>query len=471
MSSGALPELEGRPGALSELERAERLLSSTPGRWRVLYHNDGDGIASASVAARALSRWGRRWQLTALFSLEEGRIRALLARTAGPVLVVDTGESYLELLSLHPQPVIVLDHHRPLGPPPPREGLVVVNPHHWGVDGMSECSASVLTYLFARRLSEENTDLVAWAFAGAVADRMHVGGFRGLNQSVLARAEAHGLLQRRPTLSLAEGELARSIAGSVDPYYRGLSGNPGAARNFLEGLGEDPRGLLSSLRPEALRRLTSALLLQLIAQGTRPEFCERVREERLLLQPEEEDVGWLSTLQNACGREGRPSLGIALALGDRSARERAKELEQHWRSRVLAELARLERGEGLEAREHLQAFSLDEPALAGPVAGLALAYLLDPDRPVFALARQGDVVKVSARGTPRLTDRGLDLAETCRRAAQAVGGEGGGHRVASGASIPKGEEAAFLREADRLLAGQPFHAGGVAGAGGRSDSP
>jgi hypothetical protein len=90
---GALDELRERPGALEELTSARDLLAGTPGRWRVLYHNDGDGVASATVAALALLRWGRSWQLTPLVSLEEARLDALLAKTRSPVLVLDTGRA------------------------------------------------------------------------------------------------------------------------------------------------------------------------------------------------------------------------------------------------------------------------------------------------------------------------------------------------------------------------------------------
>jgi RecJ-like exonuclease len=41
-----------------------------------------------------------------------------------------------------------------------------------------------------------------------------------------------------------------------------------------------------------------------------------------------------------------------------------------------------------------------------------------------------------------------------REASQAVGGDGGGHDVAAGATVPVGERDAFLAEADRLVGEQ-----------------
>jgi RecJ-like exonuclease len=70
-------------------------------------------------------------------------------------------------------------------------------------------------------------------------------------------------------------------------------------------------------------------------------------------------------------------------------------------------------------------------------------------------------LKLSGRGTLRLVEKGLDLSDALRRAASTVGGEGGGHKVASGATIPAGTRDRFLDEADRIIAAQ-LHLGGAA---------
>ena len=49
---------------------------------------------------------------------------------------------------------------------------------------------------------------------------------------------------------------------------------------------------------------------------------------------------------------------------------------------------------------------------------------------------------------------GLDLSAVMREASRAVGGDGGGHDVAAGATIPDGERAAFLAAVDELVGEQ-----------------
>jgi single-stranded-DNA-specific exonuclease len=454
MSLRSLTGLLSHPNAERELGAAADLFGSAPGRWQVLYHNDGDGIASASVAVHLLDRTGRTWQLSPLFGIERNGIERILRATRGPLLVLDTGSSFLGMFAQHAHPVVVLDHHTPPGPSPPTPRLAFVNPHDWGVDGMTELSASMLTYLFAREVLPEAADLLAFGLSGAIADRMHVGGFRGLNRKIVERAEADGSLRRERGVNLSGPTLEEALAGSMDPYFVGMSGRVGKARAFLQEIGLPPHAPPSSLAAEEARRLSSALLVHLMSQGTRPEFCERVQEERLRLPRTGWEAHELSRWQNACGREGEPAVGIALALGDAGARRRAEELEARARRQVLEGLVALETPGALHAEPHLQWFDSPVSDLGGTIAGLALTYMTDPVRPVFSLSPRGTGTKVSSRGTLWLTDQGLDLDRVCREAAAKVGGEGGGHRVASGATIPKGQETPFLREADRLLGEQ-----------------
>jgi single-stranded DNA-specific DHH superfamily exonuclease len=70
------------------------------------------------------------------------------------------------------------------------------------------------------------------------------------------------------------------------------------------------------------------------------------------------------------------------------------------------------------------------------------------------LNHKGDVVKVSARGNKLLISKGLDLSMALRKAAESVGGVGGGHTIASGASIPPGSEEKFLASVDRIVGEQ-----------------
>jgi single-stranded-DNA-specific exonuclease len=444
------------PKYREEFERARALVLGHPGRWRVIYHYDADGIASASSALRALARLGYPSQATALAGVERDRMAELVRSTSGPILVVDTGASWLDVFGQHPHPVVILDHHKYPGvptPPPLPSHVAFVNPLDWGVDGMTEMCAATLTWLFTVFLDPMNWDNAPWGLSGAIGDRQHVGGFHGLNSRLVEEATLRSLIVRRPGVALFGPTMGAAITGSIDPFIRGLSGRPEAAGQFLESVGIDAARPPTSLNPDETQRLVTALRERLGANGVAPEAMQVLDQDRWFVPSLGLDAEEVSNRQSAAGRAKTPGVGVAYALGDPSAAERVRAAEDGWRNGILQGLRRLE-DEGVNSMSSLQWFESPDTTLAGTQAGMAMLYLLDPERPVFAFSEGAGPTKLSARATLRLVDRGVDLSVACSKAAAAVGGEGGGHRVASGATIPAGSRDRFLAEADRVIGGQ-----------------
>ena len=437
-----------------EFSKARGLVLGHPRRWRVIYHYDGDGVGAASALLRAFARLGYPAQATALFGVERDRFAALARSTPGPMVVADTGSSWLDLYTSHPFPVVVLDHHRYPGAPEP-PGLpghvAFVNPIDWGVDGMNELSASTLAWLFTVFLDPANWDNAPWGLSGAIHDRQHVGGFRGLNATLAEEARRRSILERRRGLALFGRSVAEALGQSVDPYLRGISGRPEAADRFARSVGIDPARPPGELTATEVDRLAGAVHDHLEAAKVLPEFTTALDGERWYVPALGLDAEEVSNLQNAAGRAGVPGVGVAYALGDPAAAERVRSTEAEWRRGLLRGLRRIEE-EGVREMEALRWFESPDTPLAGTQAGLAITYLLPSDRPVFVFSDGGDQpTKVSARGLVRQVEGGLDLSSVCRAAAAAVGGEGGGHRVASGATIPPGSRERFLEAANREL--------------------
>jgi len=444
------------PAYSTEFTHARELLLGHPGRWRIIYHYDGDGIASASAAIRAFQRLGFGYQATPLQGVERRGMQEILHGTNGSALVVDTGATWLDLYATHPHPVIVLDHHKyPSAPVPPElpQHVAFVNPLDWGVDGMTEMCAATLTWLFTIFLDPRNWDNAPWGLSGAIADRQHQNGFKGLNARLVDEAIQRSLVQRRRRLALFGSSVREAIARSIDPYFVGLTGRPTEVGRLLATLGIDPNRPLHALDAAEERRLTQALLTRLVQQKVRPEFVELLTQDGYFLPGWGLDAQELSNLQNASGRIGSPGVGLALALGDPQAMAAARAAEETWRTGILEGMKRVEE-KGVNSLGSIQWFESGETTLAGTQAGLAMNYLLDPRRPVFVFSTSGASIKLSGRGTVWLVGQGLDLATVCRTAAEHVGGEGGGHRVAAGATIPVDRRDQFLEQADRLVGAQ-----------------
>jgi RecJ-like exonuclease len=96
-----------------------------------------------------------------------------------------------------------------------------------------------------------------------------------------------------------------------------------------------------------------------------------------------------------------------------------------------------------------------DSTLVSEVLSLAMeSGLIATDRPIVGIADVGaDELKVSVRSTPGLAMQGIDVGRALARAAEAVGGDGGGHDVAAAARIPRERMDEFIIKLDQTLSG------------------
>jgi len=86
----------------------------------------------------------------------------------------------------------------------------------------------------------------------------------------------------------------------------------------------------------------------------------------------------------------------------------------------------------------------------GVVAGML--YPGQRNKPVLALSlEESGNIKLSTRGTKKLVGEGLNLGKILSECCEIVGGAGGGHNIAAGATIPAGKLDEFLREFAKRL--------------------
>jgi RecJ-like exonuclease len=427
--------------AKSEIDRFHEI--------RIISHYDADGISSAGVLCNALLRAGKRFHATMTKSLTNDLISEM---TEGCDLLIlsDMGSSHLDSLEGLPCKVIVLDHH---APPRDSEKVVHVNPHLAGIDGMTSGSASAVCMLLAAEMDERNWDLLGIAFAGIAGDRQAIRGLSGLNQWLFEEGLKRNVVEVRPGSMLPEGELLTGLVGSTDPYVIGVSGSPEGARALLEEAGVPLRVRAEEIDEAHRMKLSSLLALKLTAQGTPVVTLDEVVHERYYFPRWGMSADALAGLLNACGRSNHEGVGLALTLGDGEAMKHAQALRQEYVDEVQASLLRVI-DKGMTKGENIQYFLNENLGLSGILSGVAMQYFGDRDKPTLALADTGTEIKVSSRGTFELLDQGVDLAAALRESAQKVGGVGGGHRIASGATVPRGREKEFLLLVDKMVGEQ-----------------
>jgi len=403
---------------------------------RVISHNDADGITSAGLVCNALKRAGIPFHATLVNRLDSTVVESI----AGPVVFCDMGSGKPDLISRIKGDVFVLDHHRPVG----TLACMHLNPHNFGIDGAFELSASGTVYSVVRRMGD-NADLAGLAIVGAMGDRQAM---IGANRSILDEAISMGAVQTRPGLKMAaDGDVDQVFEQSIEPLLD-FTGDPQKTREFLEGL--LLKGDIQSLGRDDLNRLSTALTMKLLMQGS--FAADSIIGEVIRLKNElVENSLELVQLLNACGNRDLPGLGLTLCLRDRSGLDQARKMAAEYRNNILTEINILR--EQHKEMKSIRYLVLKDMEAGAVVAGLGIRYFY-ADMPLITLNHKGDMVKVSARGNKLLISQGLDLSVALRKAAESVGGVGGGHTIASGASIPPGTEEKFLACVDQIVGEQ-----------------
>lgn len=438
---------------------------------KVVSHIDADGLTSAAVAVRALERLGVPYEVEFLKSLTPDHAKRLLDENAETLWFTDLGSGAADRIVPHrDRDTVISDHHVPQA-----GGAFHLNCHFAGEDGSRYLSGATTTWLVARALDAANADMAGVALVGAVGDLQDTddGRLGGMNRLVLDAAREAGALA--PTIDARwygreTRALPKMLQYADDPPVPGASGRGDACTSLLTELGvgftlDDGWRNWTHLSRDERSRVLSAVAKRLLAHGYGHRAVHRLVGEVYVLPGETpgtpvRDAKEFATLLNSTARYGEAEIGLAVALGDRGeAYARALDLLQGHRQNLVAGMTYvLDRG-GLVQREHLQWFHAHD-AIRETIVGIVAGMLYNKpgvrrDLPIVAFANgEPGHVKVSGRASRHLVEAGLNLSVVMREAAASVGGAGGGHAPAAGATIPAGTEDAFLEAADRVVARQ-----------------
>jgi len=414
---------------------------------RIISHYDADGISSAGIMSRALLREGKRLHVTLIKDLTTEFIDKLKSEKCGAYIFLDMGSGHIEKLEEFSQEVVICDHHVPI-----RESKKIqINSHFFGIDGTFECCASTIAYVVAKTANEKNLDLVGLALAGIIGDRQHIGGLKGLNKEVAEEGIKHGFVTETTQLNIAGETILDAITLSSVPFLKNISGREDNVRDFLHELDIPVSVRLEELNEQQKTKLTSMIALILLKQGAMPETITDIVGKRYWLKNEKMDAEELSHYINSCGRLDRAGVGLSLCFGHKDSWKIAKELRKEYKERIIASMLRLEKG--ITSMSNIQYFVSEDHSLAGALAGIGMLYLFDQEKPTIALTKVENT-KISSRGTRHLVAKGLDLSKGLREASFAVGGSGGGHPIAAGATIPKEKEEEFLNTLNEIVGEQ-----------------
>ncbi len=447
-----------------EIRRQKNLL--------VVSHVDADGLTAAAIICSALERQNKDYKPLFFRQLDESALDEVADQGADLVIFTDLGSGMIQEICDRNLRAVVADHHKPATSV--ARPLAHINPHLVGADGATQLSGSGTSFLLARALATNpgsNDDLAALAVVGAVGDLqdMASGQLLGLNRQILEIGSKAGAVSFSRDIKLFGRQtrpVYKMLEYSQDPYLPGLSGKEDSCIAFLKEIGirlggEKWRRWID-LSQEEKASVVTAILRKGLRSGVSNIKLERLIGEVYVLLNEREgtelrDASEYSTLLNATARYGHAGVGLAVCMGDREkAFEEAHTLLSQHRQNLVSGL-RLVSEKGITPLKSIQYFDAGDAiidTIVGIVAGMSFQ-MADRTMPILAFARtqEGDL-KVSARGTQDLVRSGLDLADAMSRSARAVGGVGGGHNVAAGATIPAHASREFLEKVDAMVGEQ-----------------
>jgi len=435
----------------------------------IVTHIDADGISAGAIAAKTLQRMDKNYSLECVKQLDEMVLKRLLDENHDLVWFTDLGSgistSYPEINK------VITDHHMC---PKDSDFSFHLNPHLFGRDGSYDMSGAGATYLVAKAIDKKNLDLSALAIVGACGDLQDKKFCKlsGTNREILDDGKKAGVLLSRMDIRYFGREtrpISKLLRYSNDPLIPGLSRRDDACTSFLKDHGirlkdGDYWRKWVDLDKEERSKILSAIAQILLTKGFGYKTVERLVGEIYILSQEIQgtelhDGKEFATLLNSTARYGQHEVGLNVCLGDRDEElKKARNLLKGHRANLVEGL-QFAKEEEIQKRQYLQFFHAKD-GIRDTIIGIVTNMLLssedvDNNLPLisFAYTENGDV-KVSARATQALIDKGLNLSIALNKAAKEFGGAGGGHDIAAGATIPKGKEEEFLDLVEKEIKSQ-----------------
>ncbi|MFB6159321.1 MAG: DHHA1 domain-containing protein [Candidatus Nanohalobium sp.] len=450
---------------LEEAEPAAEKIRNYEGRIRLIGQYDADGINATAVAHEMLERLGKNFKYEILKQLYEEDVERIAEEEEELILFVDIGSGQSDLVKQHileetDKEVIISDHHEPAldsEESTELEDMIHLNPHYLGHDGGEAISAAGMTYLLAKAVDEENTDLVKYALIGATGDvQKQDGEFLGLNKDLEKEAVENDIVEKRQGLDLygrTTKPLQKSLMYTSDPHLEGVSNNESGAIQLVKSAGIDIREngdfrTLADLSEEEEQKL----IHKMIKRG--------YPVQQLLNDIYTLDNGYeideFSTIINACGRLGEPRKGVKILL--ENDLELAEKISRKYGRKISSSLGYVEENKDdtdvvyedsigvIDAEDNIDADFIGTVTTITMSNGVFSAPIV-----VGAAHAEKEKIKISSRASKEVVEDGFNLGEIIGEICEEVDGEGGGHNVAAGAKIPREKKENFMESLEEKV--------------------
>ena len=416
---------------------------------RIISHNDADGISAAGVMCNAITKENGKFHVTIVPRLKDEVLSKFFKEKYKLFVFCDMGSANLKGISRLKGDVIIADHHQTNPETTVPDNIIHVNPHLYGLDGTKDVSGSGVSYLTVRPMDYKN--LAGLALVGAFGDMQYRNGFSGVNKMILDDGIESNNIEVRDDLKIAyktHEPLYKALSHTINPAIKGISGDEEGSVTFLEKIGISYKIKFTELGNDEKDILKEELV------KINPEIFSSVYSIPTEI-PELRNLEDYSNILDGCGKNKKQGIGLSICIGDRDKSiKEAQDLVKSYSDDLVHGIEWINK-EGSVVQDKIQYIYTEEKRkkrIIGTLSSIGLDLeILDPEKPVLAMSRMDNIIKVSGRTTSEMTEKGVNLGYALENASKSFNGSGGGHNIAAGAVIPYREMDNFLNLVDEII--------------------
>jgi len=409
-------------------------------------HYDTDGITSAAILTKTLTRLGKQFSTKILKQLDDKEILSFPNNKT--IILLDLGSASFDSLSKIKNKIFIIDHHETNQSP--NKNITILNPHL--IENSEDLCSAELTYLVSKQISEENKDLAYLPILGMVGDTLEKNIHKIRNQII---QEADIKIKKGLLIYPSTRPLDKALEYSSRPFIPTVTGNREGTIEVLKEAGIEKIGktykALIDLSDQEMKNLATAIMLRLSSK----EYSKYIGNLFLIkFFNKIEDAREISAIINACSRMDKPEISLLLCLGNNSARKKAERIYVKYRQNIISGLKHINQNSHILGDKYVIINAKDniKDTIIGTLASiLSFSQIYKEGTVIVAMAYNEDKIKVSTRMVGRKTRSTRNLKELIDSIACSLGGESGGHKHAAGCTIKIKDEERFIDLIKRKL--------------------
>jgi len=404
-------------------------------------HFDTDGITSAAIMSKTLERLSLQFSVKILKQLTIEEIAQFPKDKT--IIILDLGSSHLLELSTLSNDVFVIDHHE-IKNKPSSPNVHLINPHT--LSNYENLCGAELTYLFSKKISEENKDLARLAIIGMVGDTMEKE-INKIRDQIIKDSKVK--VKKGLLIYPSTRPLNRTLEYSSRPFIPGVTGDSKGTYELLQEAGIEKIGKtfksLIDLSEQEMKNLVTAVMLRLSGEEKNSEYIGNLYLIKFFNKIE--DAREISAMINACSRMGHTGISLMFCLGSTNARKQAEKIYVKYRQHIISGLKHIDKNKKIQGNQYVIINTKDKikDTLIGTMASiLSFSSVYKEGTVIITMAYNEDKIKVSTRMAGRKSKTGRNLKELMDAVTHIIGGEAGGHKMAAGCTIKKQDEDKFI---------------------------